>query len=543
MQADCILLQIFGDTRCQQPVAQRRAYSCQVRQEFCRPVLTNTELRVPKMSLFWFNVLIPALCGYILFVAMSGRWIPFRRPSATQERPRWLLGIWLGIASALSLSAVLSLAYYMPEQPLISHAWSGLAVLTMMTIPGLAVYAWYRKLVMSELVHRESAQRTDSADIEIAMESSEDRLDKTWTTSLDQAEELVAFETPGLHEPEHTNTTGQQTAMDKPQVDLEKQNAESDSQKEATSAEVVEFNYVGEHSADSDQPNTADTFEPPIKIAELTQLSELLKSDTVPAASENVTEASDNVLEEARFNERVESELLARETTIRSELEASFNAQLEHREQTFARKLDEANAAIDAETQLRLTTEKRLAASRKAMLSLESKLSAATSERTNEQITLEATLEEQIRLTSKAEAAGNREQQRRMALERELAEVRDETLKARSEIRKSTAARAKALASANKAVAFARKSVEARAATEAELSTLKDRLAKQQATTTSLIHALDTEKLRHNEEVAQLKAQIEHDQQMADAAVTGEPELSSLTHRLVRKVAKPRQAV
>ena len=55
------------------------------------------------MNLVIFKYGLPLLLSYILFMGISGRLNPFRKPVALAERPAWLLGVW----TALSVTLVL----------------------------------------------------------------------------------------------------------------------------------------------------------------------------------------------------------------------------------------------------------------------------------------------------------------------------------------------------------------------------------------------------------------------------------------------------
>jgi len=65
------------------------------------------------MNLVIFKYCLPVLLGYILFMGVSGRLNPFKKPSAMAERPAWMLGVWTALSVILVLGIGLHMAYGM----------------------------------------------------------------------------------------------------------------------------------------------------------------------------------------------------------------------------------------------------------------------------------------------------------------------------------------------------------------------------------------------------------------------------------------------
>lgn len=197
---------------------------------------------------------------------------------------------------------------------------------------------------------------------------------------------------------------------------------------------------------------------------------------------------------------------------------------------------EEMTLRTEAETHLRVT--------RKALCELETESRHHESSKASALIGLEEELENRIRETAAAEARASRHEAEQVAVETQVLNLKQDLLQAKREVRRSTAARAKALGTANKAVAFARQSVQARARAEAKLREAEDSLANRQETISSLINALEKEKRRTEEEVSAIARQMTINEKQHYARRSLEEVARSvegkLSTRLVKKVAKAR---
>ncbi len=113
------------------------------------------------------------------------------------------------------------------------------------------------------------------------------------------------------------------------------------------------------------------------------------------------------------------------------------------------------------------------------------------------------------------EALVQDEASKRQALESSVTELQRNLIISKQEVRRSTAARAKALGTANKAIAFARQTLQVRALLEEELDQVRETLTRRQSTISSLIKELEHEKERTQEEVSFMVQQLVlHEQQL-----------------------------
>jgi len=156
----------------------------------------------------------------------------------------------------------------------------------------------------------------------------------------------------------------------------------------------------------------------------------------------------------------------------------------------------------------------------------------------------EAELQDKTKRTAAAEARAEREASKWAALETEMVNLRQDTLKAQNESRTSTEARAQALSTANKATTFARQAMEQRSRLETQVHEAKSDLENKQQTISSLIKALEKEKARTKEDVASMAKQLVlHEKQLQARRTLEEVSRSvdnKLSTRLVKKVAKAR---
>lgn len=458
-----------------------------------------------------FKYALPVVIGFVLCVGISGQLWPLRKPHHLAHRPAWLLGLWAGCAVALTLMLALNLAYHQPSITVSNLAIPSLSLLATTILPGFLVFMWYRRHINEELIsehrkqHIEEYTQSEIAKFtELKNEQSErtEKFDATWSDSFDDVDSIA----------------------------------------EMTVNDDVMPNQTTESDTDGDT-NRKKIFDAAFDAA-FTETQQKMTSQKIVAGMSHVVAIDDvdtvNVIEEVTQEERFEKQLLAREEEIREEMTAAAEARLEQQAIDHQQTLAEALKSAEQEGKLREEIENNLRITRKAMIQLEARTRKLEMDRNDELIALEQQLDDQIRDNSKLEAAVDREKQKTAALEKEMQNSSEQLLKAHTELRKNTAARAKALASANKAVTFARQAVDARAQSESRLSSIKDRVIAQQTTISSLIKALDTEKTSNKDELAFLQAQLVEKDSELESLTRGEAANQPLTTRLVKKVAKPR---
>lgn len=102
------------------------------------------------MILFIFKYALPALLGYTLFVGIAGRFSPFHKPTNAEERPSWMLGLWVGLSVFLVLSVSLHMAYGMPVEATKSLATATFICLVALLGLGFVGYILYRWKILSK---------------------------------------------------------------------------------------------------------------------------------------------------------------------------------------------------------------------------------------------------------------------------------------------------------------------------------------------------------------------------------------------------------
>lgn len=170
------------------------------------------------------------------------------------------------------------------------------------------------------------------------------------------------------------------------------------------------------------------------------------------------------------------------------------------------RLLDELAAHEETSKQLRITR-KVLA---RLTPSAQDGAMSPSNEMTNEDpvLSLKEELAESLSLQSAHLAEANSEKEKRLQAEEACSQMQQELIQAKHDVRRSTAARAKALSTANKAIAFARQTLQVRSLLEEELQMARNTLAKRQDTISSVIKELENEKERTQEEVVYMAQQL-----------------------------------
>ncbi len=158
---------------------------------------------------------------------------------------------------------------------------------------------------------------------------------------------------------------------------------------------------------------------------------------------------------------------------------------------------------------LRNEAEKNLRITRRALANSESQVAQQSSARSDALIELESQLKDQIRLTAKAEHKILAETEKRCVAEHKLATIKELMLQAKTEVRKNTDARARAVLTARKAVNFARRSIDARALSEKKLENIKSQLELQNNNVSNLIRTLEKEKQRNKQLHHQMEVSAE----------------------------------
>jgi len=154
-----------------------------------------------------FRYLIPLACGYLTFLMISRKWLPWRRPVAILDRPRWLLGCCLGAIIAICLTLFMQFSFGKPVSEAAAVALPlGFISLTLLTGTLLA-WLGYRKRcqqdhqsfvetdlladINTEEVHNDSDIDQVSLDAPPAELAEDAPLGKTETEFLSQARKIA----------------------------------------------------------------------------------------------------------------------------------------------------------------------------------------------------------------------------------------------------------------------------------------------------------------------------------------------------------------
>lgn len=196
------------------------------------------------------------------------------------------------------------------------------------------------------------------------------------------------------------------------------------------------------------------------------------------------------------------------------------------------------------EIALREQTEKHLRITRKALSVLEADTRHHSNDKADAVIELEEKLAKSIDVATALEATAAEEKAKRIETEHNVVELKQKMVNAKQEIRRSAAARAKALSTANKSIAFARQSVQIRSRLESELHEARMTIESRQNTMSSLIRSLEKEKRKTRQEITSIARQLVLNEKQLKARRSLEEVARSvenkLTSRLVKKVARAR---
>lgn len=202
----------------------------------------------------------------------------------------------------------------------------------------------------------------------------------------------------------------------------------------------------------------------------------------------------------------------------------------------------EIHAKLAAEIALREETEKHLRITRKALSVLEADTRHFSIDKADGIIALEEKLAESIEAATMHESGALREKVRRMELEQDITDLKQKMVKAKQELRRGAAARARALSTANKSIAFARQCVQVRERLESKLTEAQTTIDVRQKAISKLLQDLEKQKRRTQDEVSSMAKQLVLHEKQLKARRSLEQVARSvenkLTSRLVKKVAK-----
>lgn len=371
---------------------------------------------------------LPVVLGYSIFLGISGRVNPLRKPYYEDERPSWLFAIWSGISVALIMGLGLRIAYRLPPaEPTDTIVLPVAGLLVTLLLPGYCVYLFYRRHLLNRSVARNGL-------------------------IIDNFTEVA-------------NNANYR-------------------------ADDMDMQFEIEHNPTVNLPKTEDC----------TMAS--LRAATVAIKARCVSEAR-------QFSQM---------------------------------ELSTMQTQLDKERDLREETEKHLRITRKALARLENERLSQQSSTADALIELEERLSQSIAMQSRFETMASKELAKRTDLEQLVVDLKNRLVKAKHDVRRSIAARAKALSTANKTIAFARQSLRTRARLETEVNELHEKLASIQTLTSSLIRALEKEKRRTEAEISQKAKELvlteKHLQARKNLEEVSRSIESKLASRFVKKIAK-----
>lgn len=148
------------------------------------------------MNLVIFKYCLPVLLGYILFMGISGRLNPLRKPSALAERPAWLLGVWTALSVILVLGVGLHMAYGMTLEGARTLFTPSALLLGGLLIPGFVGFFLYRRSVEKELDQAARLSMADNIDTtlkdDLVMEFDENMVDEIFAEDEFTEEDIHA---------------------------------------------------------------------------------------------------------------------------------------------------------------------------------------------------------------------------------------------------------------------------------------------------------------------------------------------------------------
>jgi len=137
------------------------------------------------MSFLLFKYGLPTLLGYILFLGISGRFLPLSVPKQRAARPAWFFGLWAGAAVSLVLGVTLHIAYQLPTEEAKALLLPSLLLLAGILLPGCVGYRMLQRDVrLAKAESAEIEQQLDVHQLDSLFESDEYRLDATLQIGL-----------------------------------------------------------------------------------------------------------------------------------------------------------------------------------------------------------------------------------------------------------------------------------------------------------------------------------------------------------------------
>lgn len=377
------------------------------------------------------RLLLPVAAGYLTYALIARRALPWAKPTEAANRPRWILGCWLGLAIAVTCALVIHMQ--------LSTQFSAAPVLAVFaTLTTIGVVAWF-------FAKRKVRRLTMSAEKETLDQEDFDRYEMISTDEMINTDQNDAI------------SAQTETTLDQDEYDLAFDQAYAAGENTMTSEAAM---HTDDFSAEADQT---------LEIRELPETT----------------------LDQAQYDIAFEQAY----ASCKNAMVVDFSTQAHN----LAR--HHHNLRNEAEKNLRIT--------RRALANSESQVVQQRSERSDALIELESQLQDQIRLTAKAEHKILAETDKRCIAEHKLASTKEMMLQAKTEVRKNTDARARAVLTARKAVNFARRSIDARELSEKKLENLKSQLELQNNNVSNLIRSLEKEKQRNKQLHQQMEVKSE----------------------------------
>jgi len=97
------------------------------------------------MTNLGLRILLPVISGYLVYLTLARQLWPFRVPPITTDRPRWMLGCWLGAAVALSIGLLTYFAFGSQQTQLKELLAPVVILVTTMAAGGLIAWYHYRR--------------------------------------------------------------------------------------------------------------------------------------------------------------------------------------------------------------------------------------------------------------------------------------------------------------------------------------------------------------------------------------------------------------
>ncbi len=463
------------------------------------------------MSFSLFNLGLSALLGYTLFVGLSGRFLPWVKPAAAAKRPTWFLALWVGVTVAVVLGIAMHYSQAQPLSQAIQLAQPVGLILAALWVPGVAGSVLYRR----HLSH-DSARTNDTASA-IAVEAVAKQADNTAViepaTTHSVAEDATAQAVDAISTAADT-ADATDTATDTEWAQHYEFEFDTADDEDIQFDEVIS---TDDHRSFSLVFDTADAATENANSSQPKQSNK--KCALLLGAGESDTSATNDNASEGTDDTTAVSEHEALMATPQNDLERLMHA-------------------LEAEKTLREQTETHLRITRKALKNLEGDTRNIENEKADALMAVEVQLDQRVKEIAAASAKASREEMQRIAAETAVANMKQDLLQSKREMRRNTEARAKALETANKSVAFARQSMVSRTRAEARIKQLESRLKQSQETVSSLIAALEKEKAHTEHDITEMAKELILQQKRMDEKRTLDAAGRKTQKRLTRRIAR-----